>query len=91
MNEFRDIKNSDSSQSKHLLNKPVETGNDMIGSHNLNLKRHNRIPLSVIDNHAESLGDEENLLSPEAQVLFFDATNFIWNCHFCHVFEFRIY
>ena len=91
MNEFRDIKKNDSSQSKYLLNKPVETGNDMIDSHDLNLKKHMRIPLSVIDSYAESFGDEENQLSPEAQVLFFDVTNFIWNCRFCHVFEFWIY
>ena len=73
MNELEDLKSSDSSQSKHLLDKSVETRDDLIDCHD---------PYSVIYKHVESYDHEEELLSPKTQVLFFNVIIFIWNCRF---------
>lgn len=73
MNELEDFKSNDSSQSKHLLDKPVETRDDLIDGHNLD---------SGIDNYVDSYSDEEELLFPETEVLFFNVTIFIRNCRF---------
>lgn len=73
MNELEDFKSNDSSQSKHLLDKPVETRDDLIDGHNLH---------SGIDNYVDSYSDEEELLFPETEVLFFNVTIFIRNCRF---------
>lgn len=82
MNELEDFKSNDSSQSKHLLDKPVETRDDLIDGHNLD---------SGIDNYVDSYSDEEELLFPETEVLFFNVTIFIRNCRFYHEFAFLIY
>ena len=71
MNELEDFKSNDSSQSKHLLDKPIETTDDLIDGHNLD---------SGIDNNADRYSDEEEMLSPETEVLFFNVTIFIRNC-----------
>ena len=73
MNELEDFKSNDSSQSKHLLDKPIETTDDLIDGHNLD---------SGIENYADSYSDEEELLFPETEVLFFNVTIFIRNCRF---------
>ena len=73
MNELEDFKSNDSSQSRHLLDKPVETRDDLIDGHNLD---------SGIDNYVDSYSDEEELLFPETEVLFFNVTIFIRNCRF---------
>lgn len=73
MNELEDFKSNDSSQSRHLLDKPVETRDDLIDGHNLD---------SGIENYADSYSDEEELLFPETEVLFFNVTIFIRNCRF---------